>query len=123
MLLLLFATFDGASQATVRPLAAFARRHPRLPIVAVAVQPGPRALVDAWEAALRPPFPVAWNPDQALLEGRTSLGPVRRVPLLLWVNERGTPCARHAGYTSRHQLESLRAQCIDEHAAPSNPTR
>src|SRR5688500_10391467 len=60
-LLFLFATFDGVSQAALRPLARFVRAHPDVHVLGVAAQPNAAPLLDAYQQALHPAFTLAYD--------------------------------------------------------------
>jgi len=108
-LLFLFATFDGASQASLRPLRAFVRAHPEVHVVAVAVEDDPSVLADAWEHALSPPFPVTYDSTGAVLEGTSSLGRIGSVPRFRLLDAAGHSAAESVGYPVPGTLDALLA--------------
>jgi len=108
-LLFLFATFDGTSQASLRPLRAFVRAHPEVHVVAVAVEDDPSVLADAWEHALSPPFPVTYDPSGAVLEGTSSLGRIASVPRFRLLDATGQSAAEFVGYPVPGALDALLA--------------
>jgi hypothetical protein len=107
VLLFLFATFDGVSQASLQPLSRIARRYPDLRVLAVAVQPNPRLLVDAYVHALEPPFPVTFDPDDTISTGRSMLGRVDTIPTFVALDRAGHEVARRVGFASERQLEAM----------------
>jgi len=106
-LLFLFATFDGASQAALRPIRRFVADHPDVQIVGVAVQPQAPRLADAWVVALDPPFPVGWEPEETILEGTSVLGAVEAVPTLVMLDAAGVEVDRHVGFPPERRLGEL----------------
>jgi len=106
-LLFLFATFDGASQASLRPLGAFVQAHPEVSVLGLAVEESPAELADAWQHALTPPFPIAYDPTRALLLGASPLGRIESVPRFRLLDAQGRPVGEHVGYPYRGALEAL----------------
>jgi hypothetical protein len=109
VVLYLFGTFDGVSQAGVRPLSRFVRHHADTTVIAVAVQPDPAALVDAWAAALEPPFVVTWEAEDTIAGGTSDLGAVDTIPTTVFLDRRGVEVARHVGFPSLRRLEDMLA--------------
>lgn len=107
VLLFVFATFDGVSQAVLRPLRALAERHPELRIVGIAAQPGARLLVEAYESALRPPFVVTYDPEETVSEGTSPLGAIEAVPTFIVLDRRGRAVARQVGFADEARLREL----------------
>lgn len=107
VLLVVFATFDGVSQAVLRPLRALAERHPELRIVGVAAQPNARLLIDAYEHALEPPFVVTYDPEDTVTEGTSALGAIEVVPTFVVLDRRGRAVARDTGFVDEARLREL----------------
>lgn len=109
VVLFLFATFDGMSQMALRPLGEFAEAESDVRVVGIAVQPGARLLIDAYESALSPPFPVTYDPEETVPNGTSSLGAIESIPTYIVLDERGVEVARHTGYADGPQLGRLLA--------------
>ena len=107
VLLFLFATFDGVSQAALRPLSRFVRHHPEVHVVGIAVQPDPEELVAAWAFALTPPFTVTFDPRDRVSTGTSDLGTVGTVPTFIVLGADGMEVARHEGWASENQLDRM----------------
>lgn len=107
VLIFLFATFDGVSQAAVTPVTRFARHQPDVYVLGAAVQPNARELVDAWQAALTPPFVVTYSPEDALPNGTTDLGRIGTVPTFIFLDKRGRIAAQEVGIVSEARLERM----------------
>ena len=119
VLLFLFATFDGVSQAALRPLERFVRHHgEKAHVVAVAAQPDAAMLVDAYRHALSPPFPITYDPRERIAEGTSPLGAVDAIPTYVMLDARGYEVARHTGFASERKLRRM----LDE-ALASAPIR
>ncbi|HEY8428966.1 MAG TPA: TlpA disulfide reductase family protein [Sandaracinaceae bacterium] len=107
ILLFVFATFDGVSQAVLRPLRALARRHPELRIVGIAAQPNARLLIGPYEEALEPPFLVAYDPEDTVVQGTSMLGAIDAVPTFIVLDRHGRPVARDVGFVDEARLREL----------------
>jgi hypothetical protein len=105
-----FATYDGVSQAAVRPLSRFVRHHPEVNVVAIATQPNPQIFAEAWQAALSPPFLVTFDPEERIIEGTTDLGHISAVPTYILLDANGVEVDRHVGFASQNRLEGMLAQ-------------
>ena len=113
LLLLLFATFDGASQVSLRALREFLQEHPEVQAVGVAVQPNARLLIDAWRAALDPPFTVTYDAEHQIEEGRSSLGKLEAIPTWVMLDAGGHEVGRHIGIVNRRILNRLHARLLN----------
>lgn len=112
LVLFVFATFDTDSQATMRPLGQLMQAHPELQVLAIAVQPDARRLVPIFEAALTPPFPVAYDATGEIARGETVLGHVG-VPMLVVLDSDGAPVSSGLGFHSLRALEALVAPALE----------
>lgn len=107
VLLFVFATFDGVSQAALHSLRRFTQHYPRVHVVGVAMQPNAESLIGAWAHALSPPFPVGYEPEERLEKGTTALGTIEAVPSFILLNSRGYEVKRHTGFASIGTLEHM----------------
>lgn len=107
VLLYFFATFDGMSQAALRPLSRFVRHHPEVHVVGIALQPDAEALLDAWAHALDPPFVVAYDPRGRVSEGTSDLGVVDQIPTFVLLDPEGYEIDRHVGFASQNKLDRM----------------
>ena len=106
-LLFLFATFDGVSQAALRPLARFVRAHPDVHVLGIAAQPNAAPLLEAYQLALSPAFTLAYDPEERITEGTSNLGDVDTVPTYIMLDADGMEVARHTGFAGENKLERL----------------
>lgn len=106
-LVFLLATFDGVSQAALKPASHFARRHPEAHVIGVAAQPNPALLVDAWVTALDPAFPVGYTRDESVPRGTSELGPIEGVPTFIMLDREGRVVESHAGFAGVNKLERM----------------
>lgn len=107
VVLLVLATFDGPSQMALRPLRSLVERSPEVRILGIAAQQGARLLVDAYEHALSPPFPITYDPEETVAAGTSSLGELAGVPTLIVLDARGVEVGRFTGYCDDACLDEL----------------
>jgi len=110
VVLFVLATFDGPSQMALLPLRSLAEQSPEIRILGIAAQPSARLLVDAYENALSPPFPVTYDPEDTVAAGTSSLGELEAVPTLIVLDRRGVEAARFTGFCDGACLTELIAQ-------------
>ncbi len=107
VLLFLFATYDLASQAALKPLMDFEKRHPELRVVGVALQPNPAKLLELYAEFGSVTFPLAFDQNEEILPGLSTLGQINSVPTYILVDERGHIAGRKTGPASEEELEEL----------------
>jgi hypothetical protein len=107
VLLFMFATFDGMSQAALTPLERFVAAHPEVQVVGVAIQPDAERLIGPYVHALSPPFPIGYDPENALEKGDTPIGKVDLIPSFVMLDALGRPVVRHVGLATVEQLERM----------------
>ncbi len=107
VLLFVFATYDPACQAALRPLSRFARHHPDVHVIGVAAQPDAELLVDAYESALTPGFPLTYDPEHDLRYGTSPLGRIAGIPLFIMLDASGFEVGRYHGFPSSRSLDML----------------
>ena len=107
VLLFVFATFDAASQASLKPLRPFVQQHPEVVVIGVAAQPRASQLVEAWAYALDPPFVVGADPYGRVENGETMLGHIEQVPTYILYDPQGYEIDRATGLLSEADLAEL----------------
>ncbi|MEO0323267.1 MAG: TlpA disulfide reductase family protein [Myxococcota bacterium] len=108
LLLFFFATYDPTSQAAFRPVTSFAEAHADdARVLGVAAQPDARAFLGAFEAAVAPPFPLAYDADDRVRSGESAVGALPGVPSFLMLDARGEIVGNHVGFPPREVLEVL----------------
>lgn len=112
VILFVFATWDGVSQASLRPLSRFARHYEDVHVVGIAAQPGAEQLVDPYERALAPPFPLTYDPAGDVTNGTSPLGRIPAVPTFIALDARGLIIGRHIGFPNTNTLEGLRDRAL-----------
>lgn len=97
VLLLLFATYDSASQLLWLPLATAARDHPGLQVLGIALQPDAETLLPMYAQSLGLSHPLASDPAQAILRGQSDLGSIEGIPQLVLLDADGREVTRLHG--------------------------
>ncbi|MFT5355433.1 MAG: peroxiredoxin [Polyangiales bacterium] len=113
VLLFVFATWDGVSQAALRPVSRFARAYDDVHVLGVAAQPDAALLIDAYEHALDPPFPMTYDPEQNVHAGTSPLGSIEVVPTLIMLDAYGVEVGRHVGFPNTNTLPNLREEALE----------
>ena len=108
------ATFDGVSQAALRPTARFVRHHAgELHVLGVAVQPNPQPLLVPYVNALQPPFPFAHQPEGTIGEGTSALGRLEAIPTYVMLDAFGVEVGRHVGFPNTSTLDRLLRDALE----------
>lgn len=105
VLVVVLATYDGVSQAAMRPLSRFARDHQEVLVIGVLAQPDADAFAPLFEEAMTSPFAITWDPDDSIARGVSDLGPLDAVPSFFAIGSDGRIAARHVGFMSERDLE------------------
>tara|TARA_B100001750_G_scaffold226793_1_gene219864 strand:+ start:811 stop:1344 length:534 start_codon:yes stop_codon:yes gene_type:complete len=122
VLLFLMATFDGVSQAALRPVSRFVRhRGEELHVLGVAVQPNPHELLAAYVNALEPPFPFVYEANQTIGEGTSPLGDLPGIPMFVMIDAHGQISGQHQGFPNTDTLPILLDDAIDRGGIRETP--
>ncbi len=114
VLLFLMATFDGVSQAALRPTSRFVRHHAgELHVLGVAVQPNPQPLLVPYVDALQPPFPFTYQMEGTIGEGTSALGALEAIPTYVMLDAYGVEVDRHVGFPNTSTLDVMLQKAID----------
>lgn len=107
VLLAVLATYDGVSQAAMRPLSRYARDHQDVLVLGILAQPDAATFAPLFEEAMASPFAVTWDPTGSVATGTSDLGPLDAVPTFVVLHADGRIAARHVGYMSERELEIM----------------
>lgn len=105
-----FATWDGVSQASLRPLTRLVATNPDVEVLGIAVQPDARTLLDPYERALSPPFPLTYDPNDLLTSGTSPFGTIDGIPTFVLLNADGIEVARHTGFPNSRTFDNMMAE-------------
>lgn len=89
LLLFLFATYDEASQLALVTLNQFLQHHPRVQVAGVMLQPDAATFLPLFKQAASVPFELYFDSSMQLLQGKTAIGQVRRVPAFIALDSKG----------------------------------
>ena len=112
VLLFVFATYDGGSQAALQPLARFVRHHRDVHVIGIAAQPDAAQLLDPYERALTPPFALTYDPEGTVATGTSMLGGLDAVPTFVMLDASGHEVERHVGFPGTRTLDRLRDRAL-----------
>jgi hypothetical protein len=112
VLLFVFATYDGVSQAALQPLARFVRHHRDVHVIGIAAQPDAAQLLDPYERALTPPFVLTYDPEDTVATGTSALGGLDAVPTFVMLDAFGHEVERHVGFPGTRTLDRLRDRAL-----------
>ena len=112
VLVFVFATYDGVSQASLQPLTRFVRHHRDVHVIGIAAQPDAAQLVDPYERALTPPFFLTYDPENTVATGTSMLGSLDAVPTFLMLDASGHVVDRHVGFPGTRTLDRLRQRAL-----------
>jgi hypothetical protein len=107
VLLAVLGTYDGVSQAAMRPLSRFARDHQDVLVLGILAQPDAATFAPLFEQAMLSPFAITWDPTDSVATGTSDLGPLDAVPAFYALDAEGRVAARHVGFMSERDLERL----------------
>lgn len=105
VLLVVLATYDGVSQAAMRPLSRYARDHEDVIVLGVLAQPDAGTFAPLFEETMESPFTIAWDPTDGVARGVSDLGPLDAVPSYFQIDAQGRIAERHVGFMSEGDLE------------------
>lgn len=97
LLLVLFATYDSASQLLWEPVERAQERFEGLQVVGVALQPDAAVLLPMYARTLELRATLAHDPHNLLLAGDTDLGAIEAIPTLYLLSAEGHIIARRTG--------------------------
>lgn len=105
VLIVVLATYDGVSQAAMRPLSRYARDHEDVIVIGVLAQPDAATFAPLFEQAMESPFTIAWDPVDGVARGVSDLGPLEAVPSYFQIDAEGRVSERHVGFMSEGDLD------------------
>jgi hypothetical protein len=112
VLLFFFATYDGASIASSRGVARFARQALDTVVIGVALQPDAPTFAAAYVETELPPYAITYDADAVIVQGRSDLGAFEAIPMFVMIDAHGREVARHVGYASERQLRTWHQDAI-----------
>jgi hypothetical protein len=112
VLLFVLATYDGLSQAAVRPVTRFTREAADTVVLGVVVEPNAEQFADVYQSTFRPPYTVVYDETGTIALGTSDLGELPGVPAFYMIDAHGMLVDRRSGYVSEHELFALRDRAL-----------
>ena len=107
LLLFVLATWDGVSQAAMRPVARFTRAHMDTVVLGVVVQPDAQTFATMLAETFVPPYTIVFDPRDTVGRGLSDLGPLEAVPSFYMIDASGHIVARHVGVIAERDLDAM----------------
>lgn len=110
LLLLMFATYDSASQLALLTLERFAASNTDVAVIGVAAQPQAEQLLPLHRDTLNLRIPLAYDKDEHLINGHSAIGRVEVIPSYVLLDATGRIRARQSGALDEKGLTDLVAR-------------
>jgi hypothetical protein len=108
VLLFVLATYDGLSQAAVRPVSRFTREATDTVVLGVVAERDAASFAPIYAETLSPPYTVVYDADQTITEGTSALGELPGVPTFYMIDAHGLVSERRTGYLTEAELFAMR---------------
>lgn len=107
LLLLVFATYDNASQLALLALDHLAGQEHGFAALGIAAQPQAEQLLPMHRDTLGLTMPLAYDPHEQLINGQSALGAIEVIPSYVLLDAGGHVRARHAGALDERGLRQF----------------
>lgn len=108
VLLFVLATYDGLSQAEVRPVSRFTREAADTVVLGVVAERDAQSFAPIYADTLEPAYTVVYDPDDTITAGTSDLGELPGVPTFYMIDAHGVIADRRTGYLTEEDLFSMR---------------
>ena len=108
VLLFVLATYDGLSQAALRPVSRFARTAEDTVVLGVVAERDAASFAPIYAETLAPPFTVVYDADETITGGTSDLGELPGVPTFYMIDAHGEISDRRSGYLTEEDLMAMR---------------
>ncbi len=108
VMLFVLATYDGLSQAAVRPVSRFTRDAEDTVVLGVVVEPNAAQFADVYQSTFRPPYTVVYDDTGTIALGTSELGELPGVPTFYMIDAHGLVVDRRSGFLGEHELFAMR---------------
>ena len=110
LLLLVFATYDSASQLALLTLERYADSNHDVAVIGIAAQPQAERLLPLHRDTLDIHIPLAYDEHQQLIAGHSALGRIDVIPSYVLLDAQGRIRARYAGALDEKGVDELVAR-------------
>ncbi len=108
VLLFVLATYDGLSQAEVRPVSRFTREANDTVVLGVVAERDAPSFAPIYADALDPPYTVVYDAQASITAGTSQLGELPGVPTFYMIDAHGIVVDRRTGYLTEQDLFAMR---------------
>lgn len=108
VMLFVLATYDGLSQAEVRPVSRFTREATDTVVLGVVAERDAPTFAPIYADTLEPPFTVVYDAEATITGGTSALGELPGVPTFYMIDAHGLVVERHTGYLDERALFAMR---------------
>lgn len=108
VLLFVLATYDGLSQAEVRPVSRFTRDAPDTVVLGVVAERDAASFAPIYASSLLPPYTVVYDAESTITDGTSALGELPGVPTFYMIDAHGIVAEQHTGYLDEDALLRMR---------------
>jgi hypothetical protein len=121
VLLFVLATYDGLSQAAIRPVTRFTRDAEDTVVLGVVVEPDAQRFAEVYQETFVPPYTVVYDDTGTIALGTSDLGELPGVPTFYMIDAHGIVSDRLTGYVSEQQLFGLRDRARERGGIVATP--
>ena len=108
VLLFVLATYDGLSQAAIRPVSRFTREANDTVVLGVVAERDAASFAPIYASSLQPPYTVVYDAAATITAGTSALGELPGVPTFYMIDAHGLVVERRSGYLTEAELFALR---------------
>ncbi len=108
VLLFVLATYDGLSQAAIRPVSRFTREANDTVVLGVVAERDAPSFAPIYASTFSPPYTVVYDPSESITLGTSALGELPGVPTFYMIDAHGVVSDRRSGYLSEQELFAMR---------------
>jgi hypothetical protein len=104
VMLFVLATYDGLSQAEVRPVSRFTRDAPDTVVLGVVAERDAASFAPIYASSLAPPYTVVYDAQSTITDGTSDLGELPGVPTFYMIDAHGVVSDRRTGFLDEDDL-------------------
>jgi hypothetical protein len=108
VLLFVLATYDGLSQAAVRPVSRFTREATDTVVLGVVAERDAASFAPIYASSLLPPYTVVYDAQATITDGTSQLGELPGVPTFYMIDAHGVVSERRTGFLTEADLYAMR---------------
>lgn len=108
VMLFVLATYDGLSQAEIRPVSRFAREATDTVVLGVVAERDAASFAPIYASTFLPPYTVVYDADGTITAGTSDLGELPGVPTFYMIDAHGLVVDRRTGYLDVAALFAMR---------------